>query len=82
MDSEQAVRRATVADLELVTDIITFAFAKDPLWSWALSRPDGSTDHHRVFWSLFVEGAFRYPSSSIAGTKGPWQSGYRPGNVS
>ena len=70
MDSEQAVRRATVADLELVTDIITFAFAKDPLWSWALSRPDGSTDHHRAFWSLFVEGAFRYPSSSIAEDEG------------
>jgi ribosomal protein S18 acetylase RimI-like enzyme len=66
MDSEHAARRATVADLEFVTDVITLAFAKDPLWSWALSRPDGGTDHHRAFWRLFVEGALRYPSSSIA----------------
>jgi GNAT superfamily N-acetyltransferase len=66
MVSGQTVRRATMADLELVTDIITRAFAEDPLWSWALGRSDGSTDHHRAFWRLFVEGAFRYPSSSIA----------------
>jgi ribosomal protein S18 acetylase RimI-like enzyme len=66
MDAEQTVRRATVADVECVTDIVTRAFAKDPLWSWALSRPDGKTDHVRAFWRLFVEGALRYPSSSIA----------------
>jgi ribosomal protein S18 acetylase RimI-like enzyme len=48
-----------------VTNIITLAFANDPLWSRALSRSDGRTDHHAAFWRLFVESALRYPETWI-----------------
>ncbi len=54
-------RRASPADSEVVTSIITLAFANDPLWRHALARPDGSTQHHAEFWRLFVAGALRYP---------------------
>ena len=60
-------RRATRSDLDTVVDIVTLAFATDPLWSWALARPDGGTGHHRQFWRLFVEGALRYPETWITG---------------
>jgi len=55
-----SARRATPADGGLVTEIITLAFANDPLWRWALRREDGRSDHQRAFWRLFVEGALRY----------------------
>jgi len=56
-----SARRAMPADGGLVTEIITLAFANDPLWSWALRRGDRRTDHHAAFWRLFVDGALRYP---------------------
>lgn len=65
MDAQHTARTTTSADLELATDIITLAFAEDPLWGWALALPDGRIDHHRAFWRLFLEGAFRYSSSWI-----------------
>ena len=54
-------RRATAADADRVTEIITLAFARDPLWGHALARPDGGDGHHAAFWRQFVEGALRYP---------------------
>ena len=54
-------RQASLADWEVVTSITTLAFADDPLWSRAMARTDGGTDHHARFWRLFVEGALRYP---------------------
>lgn len=51
---------ATLADVELVTETLTLAFLRDPVWSVALARPDGSTDHHEAYWRLYVEGALRY----------------------
>ncbi len=54
-------RRASHSDCALVTSITALAFANDPLWSRALARPDGSTEHHASFWRLFIEGALRYP---------------------
>jgi GNAT superfamily N-acetyltransferase len=54
-------RRASPADADLVVEIITLAFAHDPLWSWAMRREDRRTDHQAAFWQLFVEGALRYP---------------------
>ena len=54
--SPLAVRRATASDIDLVTSIITLAFAHDPLWAHALARPDGQTAHHAEFWRLFVAG--------------------------
>ena len=63
MTSQLAVHRASVADTERVTEIITLAFAHDPLWAHAMARPDGGTAHHAEFWRLFVEGALRYPDT-------------------
>lgn len=60
---ERSARRATLADIDEVTQIVTLAFELDPLWSRALARPDGRTDHHVAFWRLFVEGALRYPET-------------------
>ena len=58
--TQLGVRRASVADGEMVTSITTLAFASDPRWSRALARADGSTEHHRRFWKLLIEGALRY----------------------
>jgi GNAT superfamily N-acetyltransferase len=55
------VRRASAADIDSVTSIVTLAFASDPLWAHAMACPDGATAHHGDFWRLFVEGALRYP---------------------
>ena len=61
MTAQLEARRASLADCEVVTSITTLAFADDPLWSRAMARPNGSTEHHARFWRLFVEGALRYP---------------------
>jgi GNAT superfamily N-acetyltransferase len=55
-----AFRPATVDDLGLVTETLTLAFLKDPVWSVALARSDGSTVHHAAYWRLYVEGSLRY----------------------
>jgi len=62
---DPTARRATPADIDVVSSIITLAFADDPLWCAAMGRPDGQTEHHREFWRLFVEGALRYPATWI-----------------
>jgi GNAT superfamily N-acetyltransferase len=59
--AQPQVRRALPEDCELLTSIITLAFANDPLWSRALAVDDGRTDHHARFWQIFIEGALRYP---------------------
>lgn len=58
MDSLISARRATPADVELVTGIVELAFAHDPLWSHALRALD--IVERRPFWRLFVEGMLRY----------------------
>ena len=58
-------RRASAADLDDVTNIVSLAFANDPLWSRALARSDGRTEHQREIWRLWVEGALRYPETWI-----------------
>jgi len=55
-----AARPATLDDLGLVTETLTLAFMHDPVWSVALARPDGSTDHHAAYWLQYVESALRY----------------------
>jgi len=65
--SDLAARRATAADADRVTEIITLAFAQDPLWGHALARPGGGDGHRAEFWRLFVEGALRYPWTWLAG---------------
>jgi GNAT superfamily N-acetyltransferase len=59
-DAPMATRPATLDDLGLVTETLTLAFAHDPVWSVALARPDGTTDHHARYWQIYVEGALRY----------------------
>ena len=58
---EIGLRRATDTDHDRVTSIVSLAFANDPLWARALAQPDGGTEHGELFWSIFVEGALRYP---------------------
>ena len=50
-------RQAASRDLDRVTEIITLAFLDDPVWSVALARPEGTTDHHAAYWRFFVDGA-------------------------
>jgi ribosomal protein S18 acetylase RimI-like enzyme len=52
-----AGRPALVRDLDRVTETITLAFATDPVWSVALARSDGRTDHLLAYWRLFVDEA-------------------------
>jgi GNAT superfamily N-acetyltransferase len=61
-------RRATEADVDLVTDVVTLAFAHDPLWSRALARPDGSRGHERGFWRMLVAGCLGSDWTWIAGS--------------
>jgi GNAT superfamily N-acetyltransferase len=70
MVAERAARRAEPSDRARVAEIIAGAFADDPLWGWALARPDGRTDHVAAYWRLFLEGPLRYPDTWIttAGT--------------
>jgi len=51
---------ATIAgteDIDTVLEIITLAFATDPVWGVALTRPDGVTDHSATYWRPYIEGA-------------------------
>jgi GNAT superfamily N-acetyltransferase len=65
--AEGSARRATEADVDLVTDVVTLAFANDPLWSRALARPDGSTGHERGHWRMLVAGCLGSDWTWIAG---------------
>jgi GNAT superfamily N-acetyltransferase len=67
MTGQLPVRRALAADIDLVTSIVTLAFARDPLWAHAMARPDGGKAHHAMFWRVFVEGALRYPGARLTG---------------
>lgn len=60
LNGQFTARRALPADAALVTDIITLAFANDPLWASAIAGPTGRTDHAALFWRLWVDGALRY----------------------
>jgi ribosomal protein S18 acetylase RimI-like enzyme len=55
MDVPVSTRRATPADVEVVTTILELAFANDPLWSRALRSINVA--QRRPFWQLFAEGA-------------------------
>ena len=51
------IRSATPADVDRLTGTITLAFRDDPVWSVALAREDGRTQHHHAYWRLFVSDA-------------------------
>jgi len=56
-------RVATQADLAGLTDTLTLAFERDPLWRWAFPEP-GTL---RPFWRFFIESALRYPWVWVSG---------------
>ena len=63
---ELTARRATAADADEVTNIISLAFANDPLWSRTLARPGGQTDHHGAYWRFIIDSAqFGYKKPSL-----------------
>ena len=63
MTSQLAARRASAADTDLCTSIISPAMAHDPLWEHAFAQPGAGTVDHAPFWRVFVAGALRYPDS-------------------
>jgi GNAT superfamily N-acetyltransferase len=52
-----SIRQSRPSDLDAVTETIALAFATDPVWSVALARSDGRTDHLAAYWRPFVEAA-------------------------
>jgi len=54
-------RVATGADLNTVVEILTLAFADDPVWGPTLRKPGEPADGAADFWVLWVQGALRYP---------------------
>jgi GNAT superfamily N-acetyltransferase len=58
-----AVRVATAADLEPLTQTLWLAFHDDPLWSWAF--PDRA--ELEDWWRFLIKSALRYPWTWVAG---------------
>jgi ribosomal protein S18 acetylase RimI-like enzyme len=51
-----SARRATMEDLDRAIDVLTAAFAHDPIWSWAFPDAAGL----QAMWSLLVRSAHRF----------------------
>lgn len=56
-----SARVATLADLETLVEIITLAFADDPVAGRLLRRPGAPASEMAGFWRLILLGALRYP---------------------
>ena len=54
-------RVAVAGDLETVSDIMSLAFADDPVWGHSLRTPSGQPEEMAAFWRLWILGAMRYP---------------------
>jgi len=54
-------RVAEAADLETVTEIISLAFAEDPVWRRVLRQSSGQPGELADFWRFWILGALRYP---------------------
>ncbi len=53
---EGGIRRATPDDAEVVADILTGAFATDPVWGpWCFPDADRRSELSRRFWRFFVD---------------------------
>ncbi|TFC16828.1 GNAT family N-acetyltransferase [Cryobacterium algoritolerans] len=62
MDSKDTSPRiATPDDRDEVVEILVSAFYNDPTWSWAFPDPSLRAEQQRRLWTLFVDGAMRYP---------------------
>jgi GNAT superfamily N-acetyltransferase len=57
------MRVASRSDLDGLTSMLTAAFERDPLWSWAF--PDSSD--LAVLWRFYTASALRYPCVWVAG---------------
>lgn len=73
--------RATEGDVDAVANTLALAFADDPVWGAALARADGSTEHLRPFWSLFVRGALSYDTVYLTPDAGAVATWIPPGGV-
>jgi GNAT superfamily N-acetyltransferase len=51
------VRRAGEDDAGAIADLLALAFYDDPTWSWAFPDPALRLEHHRAFWSLYLNSA-------------------------
>ena len=60
------IQQATVGDVAAAANTLALAFATDPVWGRTLARPDGSTEHLRPFWSIWLRGALSYGGLWIA----------------
>jgi GNAT superfamily N-acetyltransferase len=54
--ADLGVRRATIDDLDGLTETLTAAFATDPVWSWAFPDRRGM----QAWWRLLIGSALRY----------------------
>lgn len=61
MSDEHPRRCASAQDASDVVAILASAFYDDPAWSWAFPEPSLRAEQQRRLWTLFVEGAMRYP---------------------
>jgi GNAT superfamily N-acetyltransferase len=59
-------RAATMADLDLVADVLARAFYTDPTWAWAFPDDGQRLEQHRAFWGLLAAAATPYGSVRIA----------------
>lgn len=57
------VRRARLVDLDGLTELLTEAFAGDPLWRWAFPKLEAMAE----WWRFCVGSALRYPWVWVAG---------------
>jgi GNAT superfamily N-acetyltransferase len=64
---QPGVHRATRDELDAVTEIMSFAFFEDPVWSWAFPDPASRLNNYRVWWRLFVDGAFPHGGVWVTG---------------
>jgi GNAT superfamily N-acetyltransferase len=61
-----AFRAATRSDLDCAVRTVTLAFLGDPVWSVALRRGDGRTDHLEAYWRFFVGDAIDQGAVRVA----------------
>ena len=54
-------RVATEADLEILVEMMTLAFADDPVWGHSLRKAGTDAAEMSAFWRLWIQGALRYP---------------------
>lgn len=54
-------RRAEAADQPTIVKILVSAFFDDPTWAWAFPDPQRRAGQQERLWTLFAQGAQRYP---------------------